>query len=590
MRCDANCRRSARPAALLATVAALLALLTSLLAAGVDAAEPPRGSPAAQAVAPALRQEQRLALVIGNAAYKDAPLTNPVNDARAMAAALKLAGFTVLLHTDVDRRTLMEAVRDFGNRLPKGGIGVFYFAGHGMQIKGRNYLIPVAADIQREDEVAYAALDAQAVLDKMETAGNGTNVMILDACRNNPFARSFRSSMQGLAQMDAPVGTLVAFATAPGSVASDGPSANGLYTQHLLTAMREPGAKIEDVFKKVRSAVRRDSGGQQIPWETTSLEGDIYLFGPPAPAAGSAEALEEAMWHALNASLDPAELRAYLRRYPNGRHAAEARQQLAVFESVAAPARPGAPMAAAPGTAGARPPPAAVPAAPRDEASHDRRTGELLAELARPAGVEPRRPTPRPSPPRNAQGYAVGDRWNYQVIDKWRGEVVRNTTVRVRSLAPDGSWDDGSTRFDAHGRVLSYFGGDKLQRVVTPHGARWWPEMAPGERRRFDFEVTTLLAGGRKALNRVEGEVRMVGIETVKVPAGDFQAQRFEYKGINTAVSASGRGTITQTAWYAPELHTMVAYERETTWNGKLDAREREELTSYVLVGAPGGR
>ncbi|HWP10753.1 MAG TPA: caspase family protein, partial [Ramlibacter sp.] len=164
-----------------------------------------------QAAAPAVRQEQRLALVIGNSAYKEAPLTNPVNDARAMAQALQAAGFTVMLHTDVDHRALIGAVREFGNGLRKGGVGIFYFAGHGMQIKGRNYLIPVGADIQREDEVAYSGLDAQAVLDKMEAAANGANLMILDACRNNPFARNFRSSVQGLAQMEAPVGTLVAF-------------------------------------------------------------------------------------------------------------------------------------------------------------------------------------------------------------------------------------------------------------------------------------------------------------------------------------------------------------------------------------------
>ncbi len=135
-----------------------------------------------------------------------------------------------------------------------------------MQIKGRNYLIPVSVEIQREDEVAYQALDAQAVLDKMESAGNGTNLLILDACRNNPFARSFRSASPGLAQMDAPVGTLVAFATAPGSVASDGRGQHGLYTDHLLRSMREPGVKVEDVFKRVRAAVRKDSGGKQIPW------------------------------------------------------------------------------------------------------------------------------------------------------------------------------------------------------------------------------------------------------------------------------------------------------------------------------------
>ena len=171
---------------------------------------------------------RRVALVIGNEAYRDAPLSNPVNDATEMARALQAAGFDVLLRTNADQREMLAVLREFGNRLRGSQAGVFYFAGHGMQIKGRNHLIPVGADIQREDEVAYQSLDAQAVLDKMESAGNGANLMILDACRNNPFARSFRSSVQGLAQMDAPVGTLVAFATSPGAVASDGSGRHGL--------------------------------------------------------------------------------------------------------------------------------------------------------------------------------------------------------------------------------------------------------------------------------------------------------------------------------------------------------------------------
>lgn len=290
-----------------------------------------------------VRQSQRLALVIGNSAYKEAPLVNPANDARAMARALQDSGFTVMLHTDVNHRGLLGAVRDFGSRLRQGGVGLFYFAGHGMQIKGRNYLIPVGADIQREDEIAYSALDAQAVLDKMEAAGNGANLILLDACRNNPFARSFRSSNQGLAQMEAPVGTLVAFSTAPGSVASDGQGQNGLYTQHLLAAMRKPGAKVEDVFKQVRAAVRRESQGKQIPWETTSLEGDLYFLEPPAgptaavaastpavPASAVADAadLDDALWHALRGSSDAAVIRAYLERFPMGRHAAHAQQTL----------------------------------------------------------------------------------------------------------------------------------------------------------------------------------------------------------------------------------------------------------------------
>ena len=153
-------------------------------------------------------------------------------------------------------------------------------------MKGRNFLVPVDAQIQREDEVAYNSVDAGQVLDKMEAANNRLNIVILDACRNNPFARSFRSGSNGLAQMDAPVGTPIAFATAPGSVASDGEGQNGLYTQHLLQSMRKPGVKIEDVFKNVRASVRRDSQGKQIPWESTSLEGDfVFVPQPPAPAA-----------------------------------------------------------------------------------------------------------------------------------------------------------------------------------------------------------------------------------------------------------------------------------------------------------------
>ena len=168
--------------------------------------------------------------------------------------------------------------------------GLFYFAGHGVQVKGRNFLIPVDAQIQREDEVAYNSVDVGQVLDKMESAGNRLNIVILDACRNNPFARSFRSTAAGLAQMDAPVGTLIAFATSPGSVASDGNGQHGLYTQHLLQSMQKPGVKIEDMFKSVRAAVRKDSGNQQITWESTSLEGD-FIFVPLPPAAASAKLL-----------------------------------------------------------------------------------------------------------------------------------------------------------------------------------------------------------------------------------------------------------------------------------------------------------
>ena len=241
--------------------------------------------PAPKASAP---QEQRVALVIGNGQYRDSPLLNPVNDARAFAEALTRSGFRVVQKENIGRAEMQLALRDFGDALKAGGVGLFYFAGHGVQVKGRNFLIPVDASIEREDEVAYNSVDANQVLDKMEAAGNRLNIVILDACRNNPFARSFRSSSAGLAQMEAPVGTFVAFATAPGSVASDGQGKNGLYTQHLLKAMLRPGVKIEDVFKSVRAGVRRDSSGRQVPWENTSLEGDfIFVARPPAPPASA---------------------------------------------------------------------------------------------------------------------------------------------------------------------------------------------------------------------------------------------------------------------------------------------------------------
>jgi Caspase domain len=239
-------------------------------------------------------KERRLALVIGNSNYPFSPLRNSVNDARDFAAALKDSGFEVTVLENAKLRDTRNALREFGDRLKaQGGVGLFYYAGHGMQVKGRNYLIPVAAQIEREDEVEFESLDANQVLEKLDSAGNRFNIVILDACRNNPFARAFRSSTQGLAQMDAPSGAVVAFATAPGSVASDGAGRNGLYTQYLIENVQRPGLKIEEVFKQVRASVRRDSNGMQTPWESTSLEGDFYFHPVDRAALDAARKQQE---------------------------------------------------------------------------------------------------------------------------------------------------------------------------------------------------------------------------------------------------------------------------------------------------------
>ena len=236
--------------------------------------------------------ERRVALVIGNGGYGEAPLKNPPTDARAMAKALESCGFKVSLVVNANRVEMFKAVRDFGERIQGGGVGLFYYAGHGMQVKGSNYLIPVGVDINNEDEVPVQALDVNAVLSKMDSAKNRLNLLILDACRNNPFARSFRSANRGLSQMEAPSGSFLAFATAPGSTASDGEGGqNGLYTQHLLKAMQQRGLKVEEVFKQVRIEVKKASRDQQVPWDSSSLTGEFYFRteDDPVPAGlGSA--------------------------------------------------------------------------------------------------------------------------------------------------------------------------------------------------------------------------------------------------------------------------------------------------------------
>ena len=240
--------------------------------------------------APALAaplQERRVALVIGNGAYKQGPLKNPANDARDMAAALKSVGFEVILRENASLRGMNEAIDQFWQSLKKGGVGLFFFAGHGLQVAGENYLVPVDARIALEKDVQYECVNAGKVLGRMEDAGNGLNIVILDACRNNPFARSFRSADQGLAKMDAPTGSLVAFATAPGDIAADGAGKNGLYTSHLLRHLRTPGLTIEKVLKQTRIGVAHDSvkmGKKQTPWESSSLMGDFYFTPDSGPA------------------------------------------------------------------------------------------------------------------------------------------------------------------------------------------------------------------------------------------------------------------------------------------------------------------
>ena len=222
---------------------------------------------------------KRVALVVGNSTYKIRPLKNSRNDADDMSRTLKSSGFEVIDIRDGTLQQMRTGIRQFGDRLINNDVGLVYYSGHGIEIKGKNYFTPVNADIQREDEVADQSLDVSSILEKMSTAGKGVNILIVDACRDDPFGRSFRSSSRGLANMDAPVGTIIAFSTSPGKVASDGDARerNSPYTKHLLKAMQLPNKPIEQVFKEVRRAVQTETNNQQTPWENTSLSGDFYF-------------------------------------------------------------------------------------------------------------------------------------------------------------------------------------------------------------------------------------------------------------------------------------------------------------------------
>ncbi len=564
------------------------------------------------ASAQAQQASRRVALVVGNNAYATAPLNNPVNDARAMAQALESTGFSVILKLDATQPEFMSALRDFGNRLKEGGpgtAGLFYFAGHGMQIKGRNFLIPVGANIEHEDEVSYQALDAQAVMDKMESAGNGTNIVILDACRNNPFARSFRSASQGLAQMDAPLGTFVAFATAPGSVASDGAGSNGLFTAHLLNAMRKPGLKVEDVLKQTRMAVLRDSGNRQVPWESSSLVGDFYFRAPseapavaaappvatapaPSPAApapvDAMAALDDALWGAVKDSTSSAELFAYLNRFPSGRHAKEARARMA---DLVAPA----PGAARPAVTTQDVDQLLQDAAERDRLNDLAAAQQRVEEIVR-WGEEgtARRPA---QPRRNAHGFAEGDRYRYRVLDQVNSRYTGDFLWRIDRVEPDGSlWiNDGKQRMDAQGQLRG--GNDEF----TGEWVDWQPALplaaalqAPaGAELPVSTEVQMRNANGQVTRATLRGRLVGAVAEHVMTPDGMTPAKRVEayLEGWGRVDgSTATKVTINMWWWFRDKVGLPVKFMIEEREDDRLVRRNSHELTAVDVLSLPSAR
>ena len=240
--------------------------------------QPPIPAPVSVVTLSALPAQPRRALVIGNAAYPESPLSNPINDATDLAALLRRLGFDVTLHRNADKPTMEKAIDSFTQGVPRGSAGLFFFAGHGVQIEGVNYLVPLGARFSAASDVKYHAVAADWILARMDESGMDVKLLLLDACRDNPLGRSWtRALSRGLGVMETPKGALLAYATSPGKTASDGTGRNSPFTVQLLRELGIPGRDIEVALKAVRAGVQQSTNGQQIPWVASSMTGDFHV-------------------------------------------------------------------------------------------------------------------------------------------------------------------------------------------------------------------------------------------------------------------------------------------------------------------------
>ncbi len=316
----------------------------------------------AMSVSSVAQAERRIALIIGNSTYLNTPeLKNPKNDAVDMAASLRRLGFEVFEGHDLDKRAMERMIRQFGVKLSGADLALFFYAGHGVAIGGQNYLVPTDARLASEGDADFEGLALTLVLKQMEREAK-TSIVLLDACRDNPLARNLARNMgtrssqisQGLAEVRTGVGTLIGFSTQPGNVATDGSGRNSPYASALLKHIEVPGTDISGVLIAVRNDVLKATDGRQVPWEHTSLTGQVYLqiasssmavaVRPPATAPGTYDRdVELSYWSSVKDSKSPALLQSYLDRYPSGSFASLARAMLKEMGPGGAAALQGAP-------------------------------------------------------------------------------------------------------------------------------------------------------------------------------------------------------------------------------------------------------
>ncbi len=500
----------------------------------------------------------RVALIIGNSAYANAPLLNPANDAQAMSDVLRRLGFQVIELRDGSKAQMSAAISKMSDTLKgKQGVGMLYYAGHGLQLDWRNYMVPVDANMKTAADVPKQAIELSSVVDVFKTAGNRMNIVVLDACRDNPFGGN-TSSAKGLAQLDAPPSTFLAYATAPGNVAEDGDvkSGNGLYTQFLLQELKRPTVKIEDVFKRVRLNVRKQSNGRQIPWESTSLEDDFY-FNDGVKYTIKPEELGRM---AVGAAAAPSE-KERLVKLAEQRLSEEQQEELAFKEVKTAWDR------------------IKGSAKPEDFYGFLQRfptAGELtemaeyrLDQLAKPKITASVGKGQDASLGYTGDRFKVGDRFEIQTSDGLTHVAGKKIVLRVTAI-------DGDIVQVNNGNILF----TQLSAIAkNPRGTFDPPQGAMP----VEFQVGKKITG-RSVHTTVDGkkrdvlfETKVVGRETVTVPAGTFQT----YKLVRTMYSSRRKGpvTLTVTLWMDPRYGVPIKSEEiDHGSTGQLRRSERREL------------
>ncbi len=528
---------------------------------------------AAVAVSAQAPVDIRVALIIGNSAYPgNMALVNPSNDAQAMSDVLKRLGFNVIELRDGTRAQMSAAIARVSDSLRgKQGVGMLYYAGHGLQLDWRNYMVPVDANLRSAADVPQQTIDLSSVVDIFKAAGNRMNIVVLDACRDNPFGGN-TSSAKGLAQLDAPPSTFLAYATAPGNVAEDGDekSGNGLYTQYLLQELKRPTAKIEDVFKRVRLNVRKQSQGRQIPWESTSLEDDFFfndgarytikpedlermaasalakvsekdraaeaarlqevqrlaaLTKAPDPKLGKEQIKElafkeeKAAWDLIRTSSNPDDFYTFLQRFPSGGELSEAAQYR--LDQLAKP--------------------------------------KVTASLGKGQDASLGYTGPR---------FRLGDTFQFQISDVLTNVPGEQVVLTVTSTDGDlVQLNNGRLVFTALGAVLKNERGT----YETPFGG---PPAEFQVGKKWSGRTTQKTSDGRNLELQLESKITR--LEAVTVAAGTFQTFVVE-----TVIYVQGGPTINIKAWMDPRYGAPIRREEMARFGARILRSERRELIAF---------